>query len=93
MKVSYWHNSRESMKQSSGHCLGCGRELADVPSFHGKAYRVCSQCAEIMQQGDHKDFFRVMKAVSKNLDSARTEHRLISGVERTNTAWSDALGL
>ena len=91
--MSDLHKSRESMKQSSGHCLGCGRELADVPSFRGKAYRVCSECAEIMQQGDHKDFFKVMKAVSRNLDSARTEYRLIPSAERTNTAWIDAIGL
>ena len=81
------------MKQSSGHCLGCGRELADIPSFHGKTYRVCSDCAEIMQQGGHKDFFKVMKAVSRNLDSARAEHRMISNAEQRNSAWINAIGL
>jgi hypothetical protein len=81
------------MQQSRGHCLGCGRELADVPAFHGKAYRVCSECAEIMQQGDHKDFFKVMKAVSRNLDSARSEHRLLSNAEPKNSAWINAIGL
>lgn len=78
---------------SKGHCLGCGKELSDTPSFHGKTYRVCSQCAEIMQQGDHKDFFRVMKAVSRNLDSARAEHRFSTKSERHNSAWINAIGL
>jgi hypothetical protein len=78
---------------SSGYCLGCGKELSDTPAFHGKTYRVCGQCADIMQQGNHKDFFKVMKAVSKNLDSARTEHRFSTKPEHFDSAWINAIGL
>jgi hypothetical protein len=46
-----------------------------------------------MQQGDHKDFFRVVKAVSRNLDSARAEHRLMSGAEQKISARMSAIGL
>jgi hypothetical protein len=44
-----------------------------------------------MQQGDHKDFFKVMKAVSKNLDSARAEHRFMASAEGMNAAWRNAI--
>jgi len=81
------------MTQTSGHCLGCGRELADVPSYHGNAYRVCGECADIMRQGNHKDFFKVVKAVSKSLDDARAENRLISNTEQRSSVWINAIGL
>jgi len=58
---------------SNAYCLGCGKELMRKPALHGSPYRVCSECAEIMQQDFHKDFFKVMKTVSRNLDQVRTE--------------------
>ena len=93
-RSSLMHERRENMKQfGSGYCLGCGKELMDTPSFHGKAYRVCSQCAEIMQHGDHRDFFKVMKAVTRNLDNARAEQRLSTNREPGHSVWTNAIGI
>jgi hypothetical protein len=78
---------------SSEYCLGCGRRLADAPSFHGKDYRVCSDCAQIMQQADHQDFFKVMKTVSKNLDRVRAEASMKINPEHGKSTWTHALGL
>ena len=82
------------MKQvNSGCCLGCGKELADSPSFHGKAYRVCADCAKIIQEDGHKDFFKVIKAVTRNLDSARAEQRIYANPEPRHSVWTGAIGL
>ena len=56
---------------SSSYCLGCGKELIRKPAFQGSPYRVCGECAEIMQQDFHNDFFKVTKTVSRNLDQVR----------------------
>jgi hypothetical protein len=78
---------------SSGYCLGCGKELPETPTFHGKAYRVCTECAAVMQQGNHKDFFKVMKTVSRNLDSARVNKTVNANPEPSRTAWINAIGI
>jgi hypothetical protein len=59
-------------EMSNSFCLGCGKELMRKPALHGSPYRVCSECAEIMQQDFHKEFFRVKKTVSRNLDQVRS---------------------
>lgn len=58
---------------SSSKCLGCGKELPHTPAYRGNTYRVCSDCAEIMQQDFHEDFFKIMKSVSRSLDSVRAK--------------------
>ena len=55
----------------NSYCLGCGKKLMRKTALHGSPYRVCSECAEIMQQDFHMDFFKVMKTVSRNLDQVR----------------------
>lgn len=53
-------------------CIGCGKELMRKSVLHESRYWVCSECTEIMQQGFHNDYFKVMKTVSRNLDHLRT---------------------
>jgi hypothetical protein len=62
-----------SNRLSSIKCLGCGKELTYKPAYHGNNYRVCSDCAEIMQQDFHEDFFKIMKSVSRSLDTVRAK--------------------
>ena len=51
-------------------CLGCGKTFADPVIGRQRDYQVCATCAEIMQQGRHKEYFKVLKAATRNLDHA-----------------------
>ena len=52
-------------------CLGCGKQISSRKPNHRFAYAVCSECADIMRQGLHSEHVRVMRNLSRNLDSAR----------------------
>lgn len=52
-------------------CLGCGKEFVSRKPGHKLAYPLCSDCAEIMLQGLHSEHFKIIRAISRNMDSAR----------------------
>jgi endogenous inhibitor of DNA gyrase (YacG/DUF329 family) len=52
-------------------CLGCGKEVVSRKPGPKLAYPVCSDCADIMQQGLHSEHFKIIRAISRNMDSVR----------------------